>query len=363
LEPIRSTREFLTGTSRVLGEFELPWQAVFALQIGQGHLRPENPLSQWKLIEPPPPPSAVASGTANPLVGQPAPDFALRTLDGGLIRLSQLRGNIVVLDFWATWCQPCIAALPKIMEVTSTHREQNVELLAVNQSESVEIVRPFLEEKQWQLPVALDVDGDVSRLYGVDSIPRTMIIDAEGVVRAVHAGATPDLDVLLAEQLQALILGRPITPPIEPAINSPLLNEDISDNTLRLLDGQDVTLASYRGKVVVLDFWATWCGPCIRSLPELMGIAEQVGEDKLVLIAVNQLERQDVVGQFLSDRGWNLNVALDPKGTLAGKFGIDSIPRTLVLDKRGILRHVHAGATPELKATLEAEIEALLNAE
>ena len=308
LKPIRSTKESLTGKSLVLGEFKLPWQTVFALQVGQGHLAPENPLASWKLLEPTP----LVGSTASPLVGQPAPDFALRTVNGGLIRLSQLRGKIVVLDFWATWCQPCIASVPKVIDVVDSLSDKGVVLLGVNQGEPVEIVRPFLEERQWQLQVALDSKAEVSGQYGVVTLPRTMIIDAMGIVQAVHTGGTPDLETVLSEQLQSVLEGRPVAADSK----SPLLDVDLSDSTLEIAEGGNVRLLDYAGKVVVLDFWATWCAPCIRALPQLVELCERAGEDKVVLIAVNQLERPEVVTKFIRDQGWKLNVALDPKGQL-----------------------------------------------
>jgi thiol-disulfide isomerase/thioredoxin len=144
----------------------------------------------------------------HPLVGRSAPSFWLDLLDGGELNLAQHKGrDIVILDFWATWCAPCIEALPVLIEVAEAYRDLGVAFYAVNEEEDPQMIRTFLELKRLSLTVPLDREGRVGRLYGVDGIPQTVLIGRDGTVQAVHVGFIPDLKERLAEELDALLAG------------------------------------------------------------------------------------------------------------------------------------------------------------
>jgi peroxiredoxin len=129
------------------------------------------------------------SGDANhKTVGKPAPDFTLKSLDGTDVSLSSLKGKIVILDFWATWCGPCRKGLPVLMEVAKARANDNVVLWAVDLDESKSKVQDFLKKKGWNLPVLLDAKGKVSQKYGVGGIPHTVIIGPDGVIHSVEIG-------------------------------------------------------------------------------------------------------------------------------------------------------------------------------
>lgn len=139
-------------------------------------------------------------------VGQPAVDFELPSLVEGSVALkSHLGKKVVVLDFWATWCVPCIRAMPQLVEVAEHFGDRGVVVYAVNQKEKKETVLRFIKRKGWDIPVLLDLDGAVGRQFGADAIPTTVIIDQTGVIRYWHQGFTPELGKELAEVLETLI--------------------------------------------------------------------------------------------------------------------------------------------------------------
>lgn len=147
-------------------------------------------------------------GSDSPLVGQPAPAFQLDQLSGGSVSLSNHQGSdIVILDFWATWCGPCREAMPTIIDVAGKYADKNVVLYAVNLQENEETIQGFLAETGLDVRVLLDRDTSVAAAYGANAIPQTVIIDQRGVVQAVHVGLTPDLRDTLTSQLESLVAG------------------------------------------------------------------------------------------------------------------------------------------------------------
>lgn len=129
---------------------------------------------------------------------------------------------------------------------------------------------------------------------------------------------------------------------------------------LQPLDGEALDLASLKGKVVVLDFWATWCKPCVMALPVVTQVTTELADQGVVFYAVNQRESEDVVRKFLADKGLDMAVAMDPKGNAGRAFGVDGIPHSVLIDKKGMIRKVHVGFGPGMDQLLKTEIEELL---
>ncbi|MCC7409891.1 MAG: redoxin domain-containing protein [Phycisphaeraceae bacterium] len=120
---------------------------------------------------------------AGQLVGREAPTFTAKTLDGKVVDLAALRGKqVVVLDFWATWCGPCVESLPELQRVAEGYADRPVTVLAVNDGEDAATIRAFLEKKGLKLTVVMDEQGQIVRLYGVSAIPRTVVIGMDGKV-------------------------------------------------------------------------------------------------------------------------------------------------------------------------------------
>ncbi len=150
---------------------------------------------------------------ASDLAGKTAPDFSLDLLGGGTFKLSEHRGKeIVVLDFWATWCGPCVYALPIVTEVTAAYKDKGVVFVAMNQAEDAKTIEKFLADSKLAIAVALDRDAKAGRAYDVQGIPTTVIIDKQGKVQVVHVGASPNLKVKLVKQLDDLLAGKSLIP-------------------------------------------------------------------------------------------------------------------------------------------------------
>lgn len=129
-------------------------------------------------------------------------------------------------------------------------------------------------------------------------------------------------------------------------------------NAPALADGASVRLDALHGKVVLLDFWATWCPPCVASLPGLQKLHEEFGDQELVVLGVNQEPgAEDGVRTFLRRRGLSFPSVVD-SGAVARSYGVYSFPTSFLIDRRGEIRRVYRG--PASESRLRGDIEALL---
>lgn len=148
------------------------------------------------------PRSGNAAGTA--LAGQPAPNFTLQTLDGGRVSLAQFRGRPVLVNFWASWCEPCRDEAPLLRQAAVEHAEKGLVVLGVVYQDTPQNARKFRDEFALGFPVLLDEPGAISVQYGLSGLPDTYFIDREGRIAARHPGAltAADLERRLGEVLE-----------------------------------------------------------------------------------------------------------------------------------------------------------------
>lgn len=151
-------------------------------------------------------------------VGEEIPDFAASELGGAGVTLSDFRGReVVVLDFWATWCQPCVLGMPSLQAMHEEFDARNVEILAVNLGEDPETVRQFMEDWAYTFRVVLDPEESVSASYGVGGIPQLVVVGLDGRVAHIELGYAPDLaeerETRLRELLERLMQAAGGAPP------------------------------------------------------------------------------------------------------------------------------------------------------
>jgi len=138
-------------------------------------------------------PAAASDGVMAPapLADHPAPDFTLSNLDGTKVTLSDLKGQAVLINVWATWCPPCRVEMPTIQAAYEQYHDQGFTVVAVNLQEDPSAVATFMREQQLTFPALLDSDGQVSRSYQAVSLPSSFFVDRRGVIRAVYHGPMP----------------------------------------------------------------------------------------------------------------------------------------------------------------------------
>lgn len=134
------------------------------------------------------------------------------------------------------------------------------------------------------------------------------------------------------------------------------------DFTATLTDGTEFVLSEQQGKVVLLNFWATWCGPCVREMPAFEKLYGEYGEDAAIL-AVNCMEGEDIVKAFQEENSYTFPIACDEEGGIVMKYPSQGIPYTLVIDGEGIIQKIYVGAADaetqyqEYKGAIDAVLE------
>lgn len=209
----------LTGESHLLGKCAVSLDDVAEIRFG-GLSQGESAKlvnAKWKLRDAIDPiymqdkvletEGRMTAGLTFPLVGQAAPSFSAPSLAGTTVQLRSMRGRVVILDFWASWCGPCIQALPEIVSVANSYDESKVELVSVNLGDDKESIAACLNRLKLAPTVAMDVEGELAKLYLVKSIPQTVIIDANGKVARVFVGSSPQLAKQLRFAIDELLAG------------------------------------------------------------------------------------------------------------------------------------------------------------
>jgi peroxiredoxin len=139
------------------------------------------------------------------IVGQPAPDFALRSMQGPSMRLSEHLGEVVIINFWATWCGPCRQEMPLLDELYGKYQRAGLVMLSVNIDENAEPAIEMARTLKISYPVLFDTRKAVSRAYDVSAMPVTVLVDREGVVRYVSEGYKPGYEKRYTEKLRELL--------------------------------------------------------------------------------------------------------------------------------------------------------------
>ncbi|GIV85594.1 MAG: hypothetical protein KatS3mg052_2601 [Candidatus Roseilinea sp.] len=259
----------------------------------------------------------------------PAPDFTLLDLDGQPVRLSQFRGQVVVLNFWASWCPACRAEARDFGDFAQRYRGRGLVVVGVNLREDAATARAFAEANGMDYPLLRDADGAVSRMYDVVGIPTTIFIDAAGGMRARHVG------VLNADQLADYIapLLADLLPTEQPA----------PDFTLPREDGRMVSLRDYRGRqsVVLLFYRNAGCGSCQQQLRAMQTEYDRFRARgaEVLAIAVQGVTQASVVRQLGQ---LEFPVLADESHAVSEAFGVfnrlgDNLaaPAVFVIDARG----------------------------
>ena len=133
------------------------------------------------------------------------------------------------------------------------------------------------------------------------------------------------------------------------------------DFTLKSLSGQNIRLEEHRGKVVIITFWASWCGPCRIELPHFQRLQQDIGKDKMTILAVSADSKLEDVSSFSTEFKLDIPMLFDPGLKVNQLYRIRAMPTTFIIDRGGVIRHIHMGFKESTLSLYETELHALIN--
>jgi len=134
-----------------------------------------------------------------------APDFTLKSQKNGNLKLSELRGKVVLINFWASWCGPCRQEMPVLDELYRHYRSLDFTILGVNVEQNSDDAKSLLKDVPVTFPILFDTENKISKLYDVKGMPSTVLVDRDGNIRYVHMGYQPGVEAEYQTQIRALI--------------------------------------------------------------------------------------------------------------------------------------------------------------
>jgi peroxiredoxin len=153
-----------------------------------------------------PGPNAPKADCEHSLCGQPAPDFAVASVNNpGKVALSSLKGKVVIVDFWATWCEPCKKSFPKLQELNVKYKTTGLEIVGISEDDEVAGVANFGKNYGAKFPLAWDKDKNVASKWDPKTMPTSFVIDKKGIVRFVHLGYHDGDEAKVEQQVKSLL--------------------------------------------------------------------------------------------------------------------------------------------------------------
>lgn len=304
-------------------------------------------------------------------IGKPAPEFNLIDLKGEELTVKKFHGKVVLLDFWATWCGPCKAELPNVKMTYERFKDKNFEIIGISLDRSKPALEEFIRDEALTWVHYFDQGGKIATQYGVSGIPSTFLLDGDGVIQNVNlrgASLTTAVEKLVHENLRthpdnsthtvdsgSQSKSIPATKLIKPKDTSPNQQVDYGSKMREWIDkpapdikitdlkGEELSLKDFKGQVVVLDFWATWCGPCTAEMPKVKETYEKYKDQKLQIIGISLDRSKEPLDAYIEKEELGWHQYWDESREVKELFGVRAIPSTFLIDGEGIIRKASVG--------------------
>jgi cytochrome c biogenesis protein CcmG/thiol:disulfide interchange protein DsbE len=323
------------------------------------------------------------------LLGKPMPKLALSGWMNGPVTPKDMKGKILVIDFWATWCGPCIASIPHNNELAANYKDKGVIVIGVCGSKNGQgRMGEVVKKEGIKYPVAKDATLASAKAWRVMWWPTYGVVDRQGKLRAL--GLQPNyvekvVEKLLEEQPPDGATTAPSAGPAPAAGESEsagstsagsatikqewLEGDDAARARLKGIEGKvppalkvanwinakEQKLSDLKGKVVMLDFWATWCGPCIASVPHTNELTTKYKDKGLVIIGVCHPRGAEKMAATVKEHNIEYPVAADTTGKTIEAYKVNGFPDYYFIDRAGKLRIADCS-----NGSVDEAIEALL---
>ena len=281
------------------------------------------------------------------VIGAAAPDFELNIVNAGgkTMKLSDLKGKAVLLNFWATWCEPCKVEMPWFVDLQKEYGQQGLQIVGVSMDDEGEKpVSEFAKKMGVNYPILLGTDKVADLYGGVEGLPTSFFIDRSGKMVARESGLISQSRIVENIKKSLGQGGESKPEPKKETAGLPNLSSDdlvgfaAPDFELKLLDakGKTMKLSDLRGKAVVLDFWATYCVPCKVEMPWFVDLQKQYGPQGLQVVGVAiDDEEEKVVSEFSKKMGVNYPILMGTESVAQSYGGLSGLPTTFFLDRSG----------------------------
>ena len=338
-------------------------------QLAKNMLEKDKASRKGELPKPP----GASSTPISELIGKPAPDFLVTDLKGEELTLEKYRGQVVLLDFWATWCGPCIREMPNVKRTYEKYKDQKFQIIAISLDRSQQPLEAFIEREGLAWVHYWDKSQKITNQYGVRGIPSTFLLDGEGVIRKTNLRGH-SLETAVAELVKENLAKStdtttktpesssqsksiPATKLIKPSPTSQKteslealkakMNEWVGkpapDFLVTDLKGEELSLEKYRGQVVLLDFWATWCGPCLVEMPKVKKTYEKYKDQKFQIIGISRDKSKTPLEAYVEKEGLAWINYWDENGKLTDLYKVIGFPTTFLIDGEGVIRKASLG--------------------
>lgn len=320
-----------------------------------------------------PEPQQRTSAQPSEWIGKPAPEFQVKDLKGEELSLEKYKGHVVLLDFWATWCPPCIAELPNVKKTYQKYKDQKFQIIGISLDRAQKPLEAFIEKEKLGWVHYWDQGGQIANQYKVTGIPSMFLLDGQGVIRKAglrgHA-----LGTAVAELVEENLTNPGGTPKVTPESDSPSksipatklikpksnpqiepaprhsnikvaewVSKPAPDFQVKDLNGEDLSLGKYKGQIVLLDFWATWCPPCINEIPKLKKVYEKYKDQKFQIIGVSLDRTMPPLAAYVQDEELAWVHYWDENREVRNQYGVTAIPTAFLIDGEGIIRKASLG--------------------
>lgn len=284
--------------------------------------------------------------------GQPAPALTLNKWIGEAQDLAALQGKVVVVDFWATWCGPCMKALPHNVQLMKKYAKEGLMVIGAHDAKrGHEKMAQVAKEKRLNYPLGVDVNGASTKAWNIRFWPTYFVIDREGTVRA--AGLVPNrVDDVVKRLLKEEVKEEPKQVAVKRDVSPSWLEGDAAKrarldalgetppplSTDSWMNSDPLSLEALKGKVVMIDFWATWCGPCRRATPHTNELYATYKEQGLVVIGVCAQRGHEKMAESVAEWDIQFPVCADTTGSIVQSYFVNGYPDYYFIDRSGRLR-------------------------